>query len=156
MLTNKDMVFVLSMGGLGLLLLFGGLLARFGFYKSLYAMRGNPVFAPPALTYIIIPGSIVFFMFAITPFLPTMVEVRQKYLAFIIFPYQFVLISLTIWRPWWLKPKWLRWLEKEHGAILELLWEDVREDRWGWERRVKTQKDLETWVNEVRRKHGLE
>jgi hypothetical protein len=62
---------------------------------------------------------------------------------------------LAIWQPWWLKPAWLRWLEKKHGDILEILWEDVRKDRWRWEREVRTQEDLEAWVAEVRQKHGL-
>ena len=64
-------------------------------------------------------------------------------------------IVLAIWRPWWLKPKWLRWLEKEHGDIIGILWEEVRKEGHAWERRVRTQEQLEQWVEEVQRKRGL-
>jgi len=154
MITHEDTVPVLILGGVGLFLFLGGIMARLGLYKSLYAMKGNTAFAPPALTYTVIPASIIFLMYTISFFLPT-VNSRSNFAIFVIFPYQLIVILLTIWRPWWLKPKWLRWLEEEHGNIINLLWEDVRKDRWEWERTVRTQEDLEEWVSTVRRKHGL-
>ena len=62
---------------------------------------------------------------------------------------------LAIWQPKWLKPHWLRWLEEEHADVIHLLREDVHQDRWGWQRRVKTQAQMEAWVAEVRRRHNL-
>jgi hypothetical protein len=71
-------------------------------------------------------------------------------------PLQVAAYILAACQPRWLKPAWLRWLEREHGDIIGLLWQDVRKDRWGWERRVRTQAQLEAWVAEVRRRHGRE
>jgi hypothetical protein len=150
---DKDALIVTGcMGSIGLFGLIAGILAHLGIYKSLYAMKSYPAFAPNALAYILIPGSVLCFMFALIPFLPS-VEIRRNFLAYVIFPYQVFLIVLATWRPEWLKPKWLRWLEREHGDIIELLWKDVREDRWNWESRVRTQAELEAWVAEVRKRH---
>ncbi len=146
---------LMIMGGLGLFLLIGGIVARLGLYKSLYVMNGNPAFAPVSLAYMSIPGSALFFSFALVFFLPS-VEIRRQFLFFFILPYQVFLIVLSIWRPWWLKPAWIRWIEKEHSYIQPLLWEDARKNIWKWERQMRTQKDLEKWVSEVQQKHGLE
>lgn len=55
-----------------------------------------------------------------------------------------------------LKPVWLRWLEREHGDIYWLLENEAHEmGLRQWQKRVKTQEDLEEWVAEVRQKHGL-
>lgn len=137
------------MGGLGLFGLVVGILARLGVYKSLYAMKGNPAFAPTALAYILIPGSILCFLFALIPFWST-IEARRNFFFFGILPYQVFLIVLAVIRPNWLKPKWLRWLEQEHSDIIELLWKDVRNNRWVWERQVRNQDQLEEWVASVR------
>lgn len=60
-------------------------------------------------------------------------------------------------QPSFLKPAWLKWLEREHGDIINLLSEDAQ--KMGlevWEKRVETQANLEAWVAEVRRrKYGL-
>jgi hypothetical protein len=150
---DKDILFAVGcLGSLGFLTMIGGILARLGIYKSLYAMRGNSAFAPDTLAYIVIPASLIFFMFAFALLLPT-VEMRSKFIMYAIFPYQAFLIVLAVWQPEWLKPKWLRWLEREHRDIIQLLWKDIQEDRWYWESRVRTQAELEAWVAEVRQRH---
>ncbi len=58
--------------------------------------------------------------------------------------------------PDWLSPAWYRWLKRKHGDILpDLAAEAHRLGRAAWLSRVQTQADLEQWVAEVRRKHGL-
>ena len=59
-------------------------------------------------------------------------------------------------QPSFLKPVWLRWLEREHGDILNHLVEEA--NRMGlevWEKRVETQAELEVWVAQVRYKTGV-
>ncbi len=52
-----------------------------------------------------------------------------------------------------LKPSWLRWLEREHGKIIPLLCNEIQEMGYqNWDQRINTQQDLEQWVEEVRRK----
>ncbi len=74
--------------------------------------------------------------------------------AFCCWMMSFVLAYLE---PDWLAPAWYRWLKREHGHILSLLAQEAHQlGRTEWLKRVQTQEDLEIWVTEVRRKHGLE
>jgi hypothetical protein len=67
----------------------------------------------------------------------------------------FFLLSLVgilfmIWPPSWIKPRWLRWLEREYGYGLDILIEEARAvGRWQWEARVRTREGLENWVQGV-------
>jgi hypothetical protein len=55
-----------------------------------------------------------------------------------------------------LKPAWLRWLEREHNKIIPLLQTEIQAMGYqNWDRHINSQQDLEQWVAEVRRKHGL-
>jgi hypothetical protein len=75
----------------------------------------------------------------------------------------FSLLAFALWglgfvfayfEPSWLSPAWYRWLKQEHGDILPYLEQEAnRLGRAAWLRRVRTQKDLETWVNEVREQY---
>ena len=66
-----------------------------------------------------------------------------------------VSVLFNIIPPRFLKPAWLRWLEREHGDIMALLIKDAHEMGLDvWEERVKHQEGLEAWVNEVRDKHN--
>lgn len=59
-------------------------------------------------------------------------------------------------QPSWFSPPWLRRLKREHGDAIPLLIEDaVGMDKHELERRLETWENLERWVEEVQRKHGL-
>ncbi len=143
-------------GGLGLFFLIIGIKIRLGRWRGIYAAKGYPVYMPRALASVGIPLALTFFSMGILAILPIAKEDRGNIFLYGTFPLLIMTYILAIWQPWWLKPKWLRWLEKEHGEIIGILWEDVRKDRRGWERRVRTQQGLEEWVAEVRQKHGLD
>jgi hypothetical protein len=54
--------------------------------------------------------------------------------------------------PAWLSPSWYRWLKREHDDILpDLAAEAHRLGCKEWLKRVRTQEDLEQWVEEFRR-----
>jgi len=54
-----------------------------------------------------------------------------------------------------MKPRWVRWLEREHGKIIPLPRNAIQEmDYHNWDQRINTQQDLEQWVEEVWRKRG--
>ena len=153
---SKEGFIILScVGGIGFLFLIIGILVRAGVWRSIYAAKGYPVYMPRGLGFVLIPSGLMFLSLWLILILPIPKENRGNLVMYVLAPMLVSTYILAIWQPWWLKPKWLCWLEEEHGAIIELLWEDVRKDQWGWERRVRTQKDLEEWVKEVRRKHGL-
>ena len=66
-----------------------------------------------------------------------------------------VAIILAFWRPRWLVPRWLLWLEDNHGEIYDQLREEAQKlGAREWEKRVSTQEGLEAWAMEVRRKYG--
>ena len=55
-----------------------------------------------------------------------------------------------------LKPSWLRWLEREHGEIMPLIQQEIEEmGPRNWDQLINTQEDLKEWVEKFRRKHGL-
>ena len=57
-------------------------------------------------------------------------------------------LVFAIWKPRWLKPDWLIWLEDKYGTnIVEYLLEQARNDKT-WEQRVSTQEGLEAWAKE--------
>ncbi len=151
-----DFIIFLFLGVLGFLFFLLGILLRLGHWRWIFAMKGHSVLTPSSLALVFVPIGLLTMFLGFVPMLPLSKEIRLNLGIYLFIPLVVVTFISAILQPNWLKPIWLRWLEKEHGDIIHLLWEDVREDRWGWERRVKTQKDLETWVNEVRRKHGLE
>jgi hypothetical protein len=73
--------------------------------------------------------------------------------AFGFWGFGFVLAYLE---PNWLSPGWYQWLKKEHGDILPYLAQEAHElGRQEWLSRVKTQADLEQWVEDFRRRHYL-
>jgi NhaP-type Na+/H+ and K+/H+ antiporter len=141
------------LGGIGIGMLLLGISVRSGKFKSWWLAQFNPV-VPEIAAYIGIPGSITFFLLALAALMPDL-EDRQRLfdLSIILL---IVAIVIALWRPRWLLPKWLRWLQAHHKDILPLLKQEAQAmpDR-EWNKRVETQEDLEQWVAEVRRKHGL-
>lgn len=153
---NSDDIIAFSfLIGLGCFFVAVGILSRTGHFRWIYAMKGHPIFTPSALAYVYLPVGLIALFFGLIPFLPIEQETKGALIFYILLPLLIVTFVLAVWQPWWLKPKWLRWLENEHGDVVHLLWEDVRQDRWGWQRRVKTQEQMEAWVAEVRRRHNL-
>jgi hypothetical protein len=60
-------------------------------------------------------------------------------------------------QPAFLKPKWYRWLKKNHGDIMPWLRQDVRRMGYDeWKKRTKTIAELEDWATEVRRRYRWE
>jgi hypothetical protein len=137
--------------GLGSLLL--GISIRAGKYKTWWLIKSTPI-VPVAAAYIGIPFSIPLFVLALSAFLP---DLHARRRALDIMGVSLVAVSiLAIWRPRWLAPKWLLWLEDNHADIIyPLLQKEARKmGGQAWESRVRTQAGLEQWVAEVRRQHG--
>ncbi len=152
---KEILVFGVCLGGVSIAFLAFGTLIRLGYLRAAYAVKGFPVLVPRELVFSMIPLGLMFGIFAFLPLIPSTDELRMRIVIYLVPPLWIIAGILAIWQPWWLKPKWLRWLEKEHGDIIETLWEEVRKEGHAWERRVRTQEQLEEWVAEVRRKHGL-
>ncbi len=70
----------------------------------------------------------------------------------------FFFTGLFMWlfEPRFAKPDWINWLEDNHYEIIqELRYEVLRMDVRNWDQKIKTQADLELWVEEVRHKNRL-
>jgi len=130
-----------------------GLRVQFGRYKRWYLHEGDPVYSPKEMFYVYIPISLVIVILGIALILPTY-ELRQAAFFLVDLPLIIATSLLLFWLPNWIKPAWVRWLEKNHGDILLLLLREARITS-NWEQRVATQEGLEAWVAEVRHNHGL-
>jgi hypothetical protein len=153
MVSDKQCVifFLLVLGGL---VFVGGLLVRIGKLRHWFVMPNYPVLMPKAAVYAQLVLGLMIASIAMSLLMPTSEAARNVWL-WIVFPLLAIALVLAVWQPSWIKPRWVRWLEENHGDILELLIEEGRKTP-GWSKRVSTQEGLEAWVAEVRRKHGLE
>jgi hypothetical protein len=129
--------------GRGIWMLKGGAKAWY-FARHLYA---GGVYAQ-------IPLGITFLWFAIA----TMPESHSTQLLFVYVGSVFGIVGVifNFLRPSFLKPIWLRGLERKHGDIMSILEKDAHEMGLEvWEKYVDNQ-GLDVWVAEVRLKHGLD
>ncbi len=139
--------------GIGFLVL--GFLTQMGIYKHWWWGISTPV-SPGKIVFGSFPLAFTFFLVAYLAESNLPNETRLQLANCVGIPMILLAMALTVWQPYWLKPRWFRWLEMYHGHILNLLWEEARKEGWlSWNERVKTQEGLEEWVAEVRRKHKL-
>jgi hypothetical protein len=130
---------------------------RLGLDKRWFVMPARAVVSSGF--YFALPAIILGFVTAIWGLLLVILDPRGDDIPFP-FYITFGLLGLgyvfAYFEPNWLSPEWYRWLKKEHGDILEDLAEEAHWlGREEWLKQVETQKDLERWVEDFRRRHGL-
>jgi hypothetical protein len=142
----------LVFAGMGLLFIGVGIGIRAGKKKGWWLMWDTPI-TPIAAAHIMIPGGIALLFWSLAALFPDLDErVRLFECGMLLF---MIAVILAIWRPRWLVPKWLLWLEDNHGEIYAQLREEAQKlGAREWEKRVSTQEGLEEWAMEVRRKYG--
>jgi hypothetical protein len=140
----------------GLVMIVIGVLRRLGKSKTWYLVPNYYVLLPKGVSYALPVIGIMCTLFGVG-ILINNPEIAYKILNWMIIPLLILSGLIIIFQPAWFKPKWVCWLEKNHGDILGLLIEEARQtpDWRDWARRVNTQEGLEVWVAEVRRKNGL-
>lgn len=156
MITESDLFVILLCFIIGTGFLILGIAVRAGIIKRWWLMKSTPI-TPISFAYIAIPTALLLFVIPVLIVFISNPTVRGTVFVYLICPILITIIALTLWQPRWLKPKWLRWLEDNHNALLPLLREDAK--RMGarkWEKRVNTQEGLENWVEEVRRKNKFD
>jgi hypothetical protein len=142
----------LTLGVISLIMLVWGILVRSGKVKGWWVLKDTPI-VPINAVYMTLPASVSFFMSAVALLWPELDERTRlfEYSGFVLI----LGIILTFWRPRWLVPRWLLWLEDNHGEIYSQLREEAQKlGAREWEKRVSTQEGLEEWAMEVRRKYG--
>ena len=136
---------VVSIIGISLICL--GLFGLFGPVHVWYILR-NPFMNLGLNTSI--PGGLFFLFLALAFYLPPQSSLFVVNLGLLVG----VVGTILMGNVPSFKPKWLQWLYQEHGDILELLRQEIWQDQ-SWNKRINTQEELELWVNQVRKKHGL-
>lgn len=145
---------------IGVFMIFYGIRLKKGFYKIWYM---KPWVRAGSNIYTLIPVGITAFLWGIIGLLVLTApkdNITLKYLTLILGIISIgsiiVGILLAFFFPDHMKPYWLKWLEGEHKDILPILRKEANQLGYPtWDNLVKTQADLENWVAEVRRKHGL-
>ena len=132
-----------------------GLSVYTGRFKGWWLLNSNPV-TPVGIFYALLPAALMFFVFGVLMLLPIVPE-RRGFLAFyLVMPLMILTVVLGTWQPSWLTPKWLRWLQTNYPEHLQLLHDEAsRMDRREWNREVRTQEGLESWVEEVLNKNNI-
>jgi hypothetical protein len=134
------------------------ILIRTGLFKSWYILKPLPGLLEPAMMYGAPLFGLAFIAIAVDAMLPAEnVDAAGWRGFFIIILFVFSGFALMIWQPAWIKPRWIRWLEREYGYCLDILRKEaLNMGRWNWEAQVRTQADLERWVKEVVARHQKE
>ncbi len=158
-MTSENVVVTLVFILLGLYLIIYGIRMRIGYYKTWYM---KPWARATSNIYMAIPGGTAAFLFGFTGVLTLLFPGEAIFVVNRIILGSCAVILIVgmllpfVW-PGWMKPAWLKWLEKEHGDILPILRNEANAMGYpDWEHKVSTQAGLEAWVAEVRRKYGLE
>ncbi len=114
---------------------------------SVWFLALSPYGAGSAYGTIPLGLGLLLWSFAFLPFVPTNWQLPLLFGGGIeVFLGLFILPKL-------LKPKWLLWLEKEHGRLIPLLQNEIQEMGYkNWDRQINTQEELEEWVLEMKRK----
>ncbi|MCP5094833.1 MAG: hypothetical protein GY943_04700 [Chloroflexi bacterium] len=69
----------------------------------------------------------------------------------------FIALAFNFWRPFFLKPAWLKHLVDEYGDFVHILAYEAREmDLYVWTHQMQTQVDLDEWAQQVWDKYSAE
>lgn len=148
---TRSTIVLIVMLVLGSHALITGLRYRLGYYKS-------PYFARPTLTMYAelgVSGGFLFLVLSLSSLLTRDTEVSEEvttaislltYLAMAALALNWLLglLNSNLW-----KPTWVIWLEKHYSKIqIDQLRRQAQEiGLKQWESRVRTQRDLEAWIN---------
>ncbi|MFX0206718.1 MAG: hypothetical protein ACFFDT_12095 [Candidatus Hodarchaeota archaeon] len=104
--------------------------------------------------YMGIPLGIAFVFFALAT-IPKDIDVGL-FIVYIGGVFGLVGLIFAFTQPSFLKPTWLKWLEREHGDIMPILRKEVHKMGGNsWDKKMQTQADLEEWVLQTREKYRL-
>jgi hypothetical protein len=122
-----------------------------GWIKSWYILVPLPGKFNSSAIYALLPIGLAFSMLLIAAaFFPVEARTSLDIWSVLFLLFGGVGLLFIVWCPSWLKPPWVRWLEREYRYGLQILLEEARVmGRWQWEARVRTRQGLEDWAQEV-------
>ncbi len=133
--------------------LYLSVIALCGHFKAPYLFKGIPLMAPAGMIYTGFPAGIGALIYAIALLIPN-IELGGMIVAANSFLMMLSALVLMIWKPRWLKPQWLRWLEDSYPYLLDTLLEEARKEGKTWEAKVHTQEGLEKWAEQTAARYG--
>ncbi len=129
-----------------------GVAIRQGWVNRWYLHTQLIPYMPPSTMYGLIPFSFVFFLLPIIGVLPVRPELKGVLLLFgWVVCLLLAIVVFPIWKPNFLKPKWLRRLEAEYppDVIAYFRQEWSKMDRDEWARKIGTEEGMEELVRLV-------
>lgn len=121
-----------------------------GLIKSWYILATLPGKFNRSAVYALLPIGLAFTMLLLSVYFPVPDPAELNVWLALFLVLGGIGLIFIIWCPSWLKPPWVRWLEREYEYGLHILIEEARTmGRWRWEKRVSTREGLESWVQEV-------
>ena len=139
-------LFMIGIGLFGVLMIIMGLYNLFGSINSLYIAG----YAHLTLAlYTFIPSGLFFVSMFLGSYFPapTSLYILNSGGAIAI-------IGTYIMSRPLMQPKWVKWLKREHGDILDVIQIEIRKEPY-WNRMINTQEELEAWVEEIRATKNL-
>jgi len=147
--------------GLGSLCLGYGLAIRLGYYKRYFLVQGPALLLGPGTYHSTILVGPILIVLGLGG-LPADVATRQQLLSYLYIPSLILAVILSVWQPWWLKPKWIRQLQENHPDIYPFLREAAQEEAGTdrkkaeeWASKMDTVESQNEWVAEVRKRLGM-
>ncbi|MCB8923677.1 MAG: hypothetical protein H6662_18985 [Ardenticatenaceae bacterium] len=137
--------------GVGLLMVWVGIMVRIGKLRWLFFGGGFPVLAPVGAFLIAVPMGLGIMTIGLMIIFP---EYNDPLTIPLLFSFLTGVI-LSFWLPDWILPMWLSWLRKNYDHVLDEMFEEVRQmGVKKWERETRTEVDLAQWADSVAQKHG--
>ena len=133
----------------GVFSLYLSIMALRGRFKGLYLVKGFPFVVPAGIIYTGFPAGIGSLLFAAIALFVSNIRIGRVLIVLTCYATMLSSLVLMVWKPRWLKPWWLRWLEDNYPHCLNDLLEEARGGGKAWERRIRTQEDLEAWAEQV-------
>jgi hypothetical protein len=141
----------LGIFGVGLFMVWLGVMVRVGKLRWLFFGGSFPVLSPVGVFLIAVPMGLNVMTIGLLIIFP---EYKDPLTIPLLF---FFLISaiLSFWLPDWLLPRWMSWLMNNYEHVLHEMIEEVRQmGAKKWEKETRTQAELERWADSVAQKHG--
>lgn len=144
---NEQIVTImLGFGIFGSMLLIMAVGAKLGYFRSWYLFKGLPGY-PAGYVYGMLPIGIFCLMVIFAVFVLDQTSMRLI-LGYSVWPILLFSIILMIWKPRWLKPWWLIWLEDNYGDVLDVMLEGARNTP-DFAQQTPTETELAVWAEEV-------
>jgi len=152
---------VLMCFALAVPLLIYGLAIRLGHFKRYFLVQGPALLLGPGAYHCAILVGPLMIVLGLGG-LPADVTTRQDWLLYLFGPSLILAMIVSVWQPWWLKPKWIKQLQENHPDIYPFLREAAQEEAGTdrkkmeeWCSKMDTVESQNEWVAEVRKRLGM-